>query len=76
MSITVYPFILRGITLCGIDSVFAPMQQRLELWEKLADAWRPAALNELVTEIPLDGLADAISKILAGQIIGRTVVRL
>jgi acrylyl-CoA reductase (NADPH) len=74
VPITVYPFILRGVTLAGIDSAKCPRPQRLELWQKLAGPWRIERLNELAEEATLDVVPDYIKKILAGKIVGRTLV--
>jgi acrylyl-CoA reductase (NADPH) len=73
---TVYPFILRGVTLAGIDSANCPRRERLEMWEKLSGPWHIPQLESLADEITLDELPDRIQKILAGQIMGRTVVAL
>ena len=72
--LTIYPFILRGVTLAGIDSANCPRPERLEMWRKLAGPWHIAQLESLADEITLDELPDRIQKILAGQIVGRTVV--
>jgi acrylyl-CoA reductase (NADPH) len=74
LQLTVYPFILRGVTLAGIDSAKCPRPQRLEMWQKLAGPWRAMQLNDLAHEITLDELAGRVQKILSGQLIGRTVV--
>jgi putative YhdH/YhfP family quinone oxidoreductase len=71
---TVYPFILRGVTLAGIDSANCPRPERLEMWAKLGGPWRIGQLDSIADEITLDELADRVQKILAGQIVGRTVV--
>ncbi|HET9599085.1 MAG TPA: MDR family oxidoreductase [Anaeromyxobacteraceae bacterium] len=71
---TVAPFILRGITLYGIDSVMAPMPLRLEAWSRLARDLDPAKLDAMTEEIPLAGAIDAAPRILAGQVRGRLVV--
>jgi putative YhdH/YhfP family quinone oxidoreductase len=71
---TVYPFILRGVTLAGIDSAKCPRPQRLEMWQKLSGPWRPANLEFFASETTLDDLPAAIEKILAGKIAGRTLV--
>ena len=76
VPLTVYPFILRGITLCGIDSISPPVERRRDLWAKLSNAWRPVALDELVTEIGLHELVPYVEEILAGRVTGRVVVRL
>ena len=76
LSFNVYPFILRGVSLLGIDSVQCPAPTRLQVWEKLAGEWKPAALAELVTEVTLAGLEEKIQAILHGQMRGRVVVKL
>jgi putative YhdH/YhfP family quinone oxidoreductase len=75
-SANVFPFILRGIALLGIDSAECPMARRRMLWAKLAAEWKIAGLEEITTEIGLDDLDGAIEKILRGQVQGRVVVRL
>jgi acrylyl-CoA reductase (NADPH) len=74
LNTTVYPFILRGITLAGIDSSKCPRPERMEMWQKLSGPWNIAQLNDLVDEITLDELPDRVEKILAGKIVGRTIV--
>jgi acrylyl-CoA reductase (NADPH) len=76
LPLTVFPFILRGVALIGIDSQNCPMDIRLKVWENLAGAWRIDSLNDLVKEIDLTGLNDNIDLILKGQQKGRVVVDL
>lgn len=76
LPITVYPFILRGVRLIGIDSVRCSMAQRLQIWSKLATLWKPTRLEELVTTISLSELPKKISEILQGKIQGRILVNL
>ncbi|USB32004.1 acryloyl-CoA reductase [Paenibacillus sp. YPG26] len=74
---TVYPFILRGIQLLGVDSVMCPMPLRKKLWKQLAGEWKPGrVLQGAVSEFGLDELPKALADILAGQAIGRQVVKL
>jgi acrylyl-CoA reductase (NADPH) len=73
---TVMPFILRGVSLIGIDSSMCPMPIRLEVWRRLATDMRPADLNAIAHEITLDGLPAACQTLLAGQARGRFVVNL
>jgi len=71
---TVAPFILRGVTLAGVDSVQCPLADRLVAWERLARDLDVTRLDRMVTEI---GLGDAIGKaaeLMAGQVRGRLVV--
>lgn len=73
---TVYPFILRGLSLHGIESAEAPMEWRKELWSKLAGPWKPEKLEEISRVVILETLEDEIIKMLAGQAIGRVVIDL
>jgi alcohol dehydrogenase len=74
-SSSVYPFILRGVTLAGIDSAEQPMQRRLAIWERLAGSWK-LDLEPICDEIGLDGIPGAVREMLAGTHVGRTVVHL
>lgn len=76
LHLTVYPFLLRGVVLAGIDSAEYPSARRGEIWRRLAGPWRPADLNRLATRVTLDELPPKIDAILAGQIQGRVVVDL
>jgi acrylyl-CoA reductase (NADPH) len=72
---TVFPFILRGAALIGIDSAALPIAERRSLWERLATDLRPRALGDRATEVTLEGLPDALDGILAGRAHGRWIVR-
>ncbi len=74
LPLSIYPFILRGVTLAGIDSAKCPRPERLEMWQKLAGPWRVAQLDDLAGEATLDEVPDRVQKILAGQIVGRTLI--
>lgn len=76
LPLSVYPFILRGVTLAGIDSAQCPMPHRQKMWEKLAGDWKPATLETLARECSLDQLSGEIDRTLAGRQCGRVVVRL
>ncbi len=73
---SVAPFILRGITLAGIDSVMAPQPLREQAWARLALDLDPALLETMVEEVPLEGAVAAAQRLMAGQVRGRIVVRL
>jgi acrylyl-CoA reductase (NADPH) len=75
-SASVYPFILKGITLFGIDSVKCPMDIRLVIWDKLSSDWKLDNLNANVDEVSLEGLSEKIDMILEGKHKGRTIVNL
>jgi acrylyl-CoA reductase (NADPH) len=72
----VLPFILRGVTLAGVDSVMAPPALRRQAWERLARDLDPALLEAMTSEVALDGAVDAAQRLMAGQVRGRVVVRL
>jgi putative YhdH/YhfP family quinone oxidoreductase len=76
INLTVYPFILRGVSLLGIDSANCPMESRQEVWQRLAGAWKLAGLEGLAQETGLDGLEDNIRLMLQGGQCGRVLVRL
>ncbi|WP_339137106.1 MAG: YhdH/YhfP family quinone oxidoreductase [Candidatus Electrothrix sp. GW3-4] len=76
LPLTVYPFILRGVCLIGIDSASCPMVRREEIWQQLADGWRLTMLDGLTTRISLDQLGQYIEAMLAGKTTGRIVVDL
>ena len=71
---SVAPFILRGVTLAGIDSVMAPRALRVEAWSRLARDLDPAKLDAMTREIPLAGAISAAADVLAGKVRGRLVV--
>jgi acrylyl-CoA reductase (NADPH) len=73
---TVAPFILRGVTLAGIDSVFAPLEKRLAAWDALATEVDGSTLDSIVKEITLSEAIPAASALLEGKIAGRVVVKL
>lgn len=72
---TVAPFILRGVTLAGIDSVMAPRALRLEAWRRLAEDLDPRKLGTIAAQISLQEAIDASAKILNGTLRGRVVVK-
>ena len=76
LTVNVFPFILRGVSLLGIDSVQCPMEPRLAVWSKLADQWKPDKLETAAQECTLQSLEERIQSILKGQLRGRTVVNL
>jgi acrylyl-CoA reductase (NADPH) len=72
---TVMPFILRGVTLAGIDSVMAPLAKRQRAWDRLALDLDPALLESMVEEIPLEGAVAKAHELMAGRVRGRLVVK-
>ena len=71
---SVAPFILRGVTLYGIDSVMAPLAVRQEAWQRLARDLDPAKLEAITHEIPLSGAIAVAGDLLDGKVRGRVVV--
>jgi len=76
LTISVYPFILRGIQLVGIDSARCPMRRRKEIWQKMAGEWYIPFLDEMSRTISLQELDESIERMLRGGIRGRIVVDL
>lgn len=76
LPMNVFPFILRGVSLLGIDSVQCPMATRLATWQKLAGEWRLDNLATATHELGLYDLEEAIQRMLRGESQGRTVVKL
>jgi putative YhdH/YhfP family quinone oxidoreductase len=75
LPLSVHPFILRGVTLAGIDSAECPYERRIQLWNRLAGPWKLDQLETMAEEVDLAGLHSKINAILAGQIQGRVIVR-
>lgn len=72
---TVFPFILRGINLLGIDSVYCPMEIRTQIWNRLAKEMKPNQLmNTITTEVSFEQIPGVLKKILAGELKGRYIV--
>lgn len=73
---SVFPFILRGVQLLGIDSVECPMEQRLEIWKRMADDLNPTERLKLICkEVELEELPDALTTIHTGQVRGRILLK-
>ncbi|HEY8888683.1 MAG TPA: YhdH/YhfP family quinone oxidoreductase [Clostridium sp.] len=75
-SSSVYPFILKGVSLFGIDSGKCPMDIRIKIWNKLSSDWKPDNLDVNVSEVSLNGLSEKIDMILSGKHKGRTIINL
>jgi len=78
LALSVFPFVLRGVSLLGVDSQHTAMAERREVWRLLAGDWRldPLGVPGLVNEVGLEELEGPIRQILAGDSIGRVLVRL
>jgi len=73
---TVMPFILRGVTLAGVDSVMAPLAKRQRAWQRLARDLDPALLETMVQEVPLEAAIASAHDLMAGKVRGRVVVKI
>ena len=73
---TVMPFILRGVSLLGIDSVMAPRERRLEAWQRLASDLDPKVIETIAMTVPFDEVIENARRILDGSIRGRVVVKM
>lgn len=73
---SVAPFILRGVTLAGIDSVMAPPPKRQRAWDRLARDLDPALLERMTEEVPLSAALEKAQQLMAGQVRGRIVVKI
>ena len=76
LSTTVFPFIINGINLLGLDSATFPMEERQQVWDILADSWRLSNLESIATTCSLDELNPYIDKMLIGETTGRIVVKM
>jgi len=73
---TVAPFILRAVSLIGIDSVMCPMEKRREAWQRLGSDLDAGKIAPMISEIDLAGVPDACRRILEGGVRGRIVVKI
>ena len=74
---TVFPMILRGVSLLGISSANCPYELRVSLWDRLANEWKPALLDKIQTlETDLSGLPEVFETMISGGSRGRSIVRL
>ena len=72
---SVYPFILRGAALIGINTATTPMPLRRELWHRIATEWKPENLTSMAREVSLEDLEEEIERILEGKQTGRIVLK-
>jgi acrylyl-CoA reductase (NADPH) len=74
---TVFPMILRGVSLLGVSSANCPIDTRRKLWDRLGNEWKPPHLDEIIrNEVELDQMDAVFGQMLAGESLGRTVVRI
>ena len=75
LNTSLYPFIIRGVRLQGIDSAATEISRRRALWRRLAGEWSVQLPDALVDEVGLEGLGESIDRMLAGTHVGRTLVK-
>lgn len=71
---SVIPFILRNISLCGVDTVMQPFEVRRSAWDRLTTLFVPAAFEPMLTEAGLEDLPALADKMLKGEVVGRVIV--
>lgn len=76
LSTSIYPFILKGVSLLGVDSVNCPMDRRLEIWENLSDSWKASNIEDNIEEVSLEEVFHKIDRMLEGKHRGRTIINL
>lgn len=76
LNTNVYPFILRGVRLIGIDSVECKLEKKQSAWEKLAGYWAISCIENIIKEISLDEIKEAYTELLEGKASGRYVVKI
>jgi len=76
LDLTVFPFILRGVSLAGIDSQNYPMQNRVKVWNRLASEWKLDNIDKVISEISFAGLDTRIDEMLSGTHKGRTLIKI
>jgi acrylyl-CoA reductase (NADPH) len=76
LPLTVFPFILRGVRLLGIESARCPEETRRDAWSRLGAQWKPARLETMATECRLEDVSSRMDDILQGRLTGRVVVNL
>lgn len=74
--VSVAPFILRGVTLYGIDSVMRPLSDRMEAWQRLSELLLPDDINQIAQVISLDQVVTTAARLLQGTVRGRVIVKI
>lgn len=76
LNTNVFPFILRGVRLIGIDSVECKKTKKIAAWEKIAYDYKIDSLNDITTEISMNEISEAYKKLLSGKAVGRYLVKI
>jgi hypothetical protein len=71
LNTSIFPFILRGLSLFGVDSAESLLEVKKEIWSNFASEWKLVDINDQIAEVSLDGLVSEIDKILKGEQVGR-----
>ncbi len=74
-EMNVYPFILRGVRLIGIDSVNCPREKREDVWSRLSDSWKGENLNRGVLEVGIEEIMEKVKKMLNSELVGRVLLK-
>ncbi|MBF0761832.1 YhdH/YhfP family quinone oxidoreductase [Dysgonomonas mossii] len=75
LNTSIFPFILRGVRLIGVDSVEISISKKEEIWKKLAKEWKPSNLEKIVKEISLHDLPETLDNVLDGKAKGRFILK-
>ena len=71
-----FPFILRGVNVLGVDSVELPLEDKARNWQRLAEEWRLPTLEQMTLEIGLEEISETVDSLMSGSVVGRTLVKL
>lgn len=75
LNTSIFPFILRGVHLIGVDSVEISLKKKEKMWQKLASEWKPSKIENIATEVSLELLPQVLDNILNGKTKGRFVLK-
>lgn len=75
LDISVYPFIINGISLLGVATAENPLQEKIDVWKKLSNEWALPQLEDITTEISLEEVSDVIDVMITGKSLGKTIVK-
>jgi alcohol dehydrogenase len=75
LPLTIYPFILRGINVLGIDSAELPLAEKIFIWQRMASEWALPSLDSITEDIVLDEVPGKLEKLKVGRVAGRVVVK-
>lgn len=74
LQMSLYPFLLRGVNLCGVASADCPMEKRLQLWKMLAGPWKPMRPDLLSRIVGLENMPELVQQMSQGEIAGRVII--